>query len=114
MGRAVIVPTVAPGHLTAGAQVTETAGVHADNHSLVNRAGSRIILICQNGLVVATVTISGLDGADDIVKAIPANETWAFGPFPAALYTQSTGDDIGSIEIELDDDSNVVFYAIIF
>src|SRR4030042_1578231 len=101
----------------AGAEVATVAG-NALNHRLANRIGSRVVLFVKNADVDAvTVTIQNVVQtvhADDIVTSVPAGKTYQFGPFPAGLYTQPSGDEIDEVQVDLSDPTAVTLWAICY
>lgn len=117
MPRVNVTITPAPG-IGAGVKATEVAADAANNHKVANAVGSRVLLFVVNEHVAAVqATIKHLElpvDADDIVTSVPAGETYVFGPFPASLFTQSSGPDVGFIQVDLDIDTATTLFAISF
>jgi hypothetical protein len=80
-----------------------TAGDATNDHSLVNDERTKLLVKNTGGgsqtlTILTSYTLYGFALAD-LVQAVPAGETWEFGPFPASLYGQSS--DSGKIYIDV-------------
>lgn len=111
--------TITPASGTGiGAEITKTSGDAANDHKVSNRLGSRVLVFVENGDVgpheATVVHVEQPVDADDIVTSVPAGKTYVFGPLPAALYTQPSGDDVNYVQVNLDVATGVKLYAISF
>lgn len=113
MPRTNITVTPAPG-IGTGVEAVKVAGDSANDHKVANHLGSRVLVVAINGLVAKTLTVKGLDVADDIVTAIGENKSYVIGPLPASLYTQNSGADVGYVQIDLDTSANLTLFAVSF
>lgn len=92
----------------AGVAVTsETTGVPADNHSMINNGKTYLLVRNSNGASTArvvTVHLSGtLDGQTPAPKtySIAAAATKRIGPWPTNLYSSLLLIDVDNAELKL-------------
>lgn len=103
MPRALLTPAVGT---TNGAKlVNEVDGNTVDGHYLANSGRTRLIAR-NSGAVARTVTIQlfrTVDGQSvtSKTKAVPAGETWIFGPFPKDDYGTQVFVDVDNAELKL-------------
>jgi uncharacterized protein YbjT (DUF2867 family) len=111
------VPITPAAGIGAGADITLVAG-NALNHKALNQVGSRVLVLVVNhsgSPITATLKeVVQTVHADDIATSVPDGKTYVFGPCPASLYTQPSGDELGYIQVNLSAFANVDLYAISF
>jgi hypothetical protein len=111
------VPITPVAGIGAGAAITPVAG-NALNHKVLNQVGSRVLVFVVNGsgapILATLVKVTQTVHADSIATSVINGKTYMFGPLPASLYTQPSGDELGYIQVDLSAFANVSLYAISF
>lgn len=105
MARGQIVAKASSSH---GAKLNnETTGVPADGHYVVNSGKTKLLVRNSNGASTARTvtflfsrTVDG-QGVEDLAVAIPAGETWVFGPFDRNDYGSQLNIDVDNAELML-------------
>jgi len=112
-----VVPVTAAAGVAAGVEVVKDAADAANDHKVANPIGSRVLIFIETGGTQITATIKGVSQivhVDDIVEVCEINKIHVFGPYAAPLFTQPSGVDAGSIQIDLDVDTAGFLFAIAF
>jgi hypothetical protein len=84
---------------------TEVSGDPVNNHQVAN-SGKTKILVRNSGAVARTVTFRLERTVDNQTvasktKALPAGESWLFGPFDVSDYGQTLLIDVDNAELKL-------------
>lgn len=116
MARVVGVSTLAGGSGNDSyVQLVETAGDPVNFHEYT-LTGNDLVIVRNSGASPHTVTIQGSADAQgravDDVKAVPAGETWVFGPYKHEGWIQDGETIVGGV-VQIDPDHAELFVSVV-